>query len=162
MFFIVSKSINSHFTHNRYAIIDDSTIEQRTIQLVFKNLEIDEQIMSHFLCKTHFERTFNRQFAKDRCKKSKKHFYKTLYFRKIREDCENNINEIFVFVSDDKMHEYIKRKWWLTREKWINYVRQHSSLLFQCMITNAIKSWHHFFKTHAKDELFSHYLSDIR
>ena len=39
-----------------------------------------------------------------------------------------------------------------TKPQWASYARQHSSLLLQCMTTNAVESWHASLKKHADDE----------
>ena len=49
--------------------------------------------------------------------------------------------------------QYIQRKWVMTKQKWANYARQHSCFLLQCMITNAVESWHASFKKHADGEI---------
>ena len=66
--------------------------------------------MSHFLCKTHSKRTFNRNLIENKNKKFKEHLYKTFYFRKTRFECENNIDEILKHVVDESTRDYIKRE----------------------------------------------------
>lgn len=146
----------------RYAITDDSAAEQRAVRLAFRGLDAGEQEVSHFLCRTHSERTLNRQLAGDRCKKSRDHLYKALYLRKTGGGCEDSITAALAAAPDQKTEDYIRREWWNSREKWANYARQHSCLLLQCMTTNAVESWHHSLKAHAEGELLSRYLSDIR
>ena len=144
----------------RYMIIDDFAAEQRAVRLAFRELEVDEQEIFHFLCKKHFERTLNRKLADDKCKKIREHLYFALYFRKIREDCENSIKRAIDAVSNQEKRDYVEREWWKTRKIWANFARQHSCLLLQCMTTNAMKSWHVSLKKHAKDNHFFNYLSD--
>ncbi len=110
--------------------------------------------MSHFLCRTHSEPSLNRALAGDKCKQTREHLYKALYFRKTRHGCENSIQSAIAAASADK-RDYIKREWWNTHKLWANYARQHSCLLLQCMTTNAVESWHHSLKMHAEGELKS-------
>ena len=137
--------------HFRYAIIDDFAIEQKTMKFAFRNFRADEQKMFHFLCRTHSKRTFNRKLIENKCKQFKKHLYRALYFRKIRDDVENNVNETLTFVFDDVIHKYIKNNWYATLSMWVNYVRQHFCILLQCMTTNIVKFWHVSLKTHDDD-----------
>ena len=132
----------------RYAIIDDFAIEQKTMKFVFRNFRVDEQKMFHFLCKIHSKRTFNRKLIENKYKQFKKHLYRTFYFRKIRDNVENNVNKTLIFVFDDVIYKYIKNNWYVTLSIWINYVRQHFCILLQCIITNIVKFWHVSLKIH--------------
>jgi predicted nucleotidyltransferase component of viral defense system len=135
----------------RYMIIDNSATEQREVSLAFQDMIAEEMKISHFLCRTHFERTLNRKLNELRCRKAKKHLYDALYFRKTKSKCDDSIKKTLNAASEDK-RLYIERKWMQTKFKWANYARQHSSMLLQCMITNAMKSWHAFIKKHADDK----------
>ena len=132
----------------RYAVTDDSAAEQKAVRLAFRGLQDGEQEVSHFLCRTHSERTLNRALGGDKCKKSKEHLYKALYFRKTRPGCEDSINEALVAAPDDETRKYITKQWWDTRAMWANYARQHSCLLLQIMTTNIVESWHASLKKH--------------
>ena len=134
--------------HPRYAIIDDSAAEQRAVKLAFRGLRAGEQEVSHFLCRTHSERTLNRKLAGDKCKKSKEHLYRALYFRKTRGGAEDSVNEALAVAPDDVTHKYIKDNWYATLSMWANYARQHFCILLQCMTTNIVESWHASLKTH--------------
>jgi hypothetical protein len=63
----------------RYIITDDSAAEQRAVNLAFQGLIAGEMEISHFLCRTHSERTLNRKLAGHRCKYARKHLYDALY-----------------------------------------------------------------------------------
>lgn len=56
----------------RYMIIDDSAAEQRGVSLAFRGLIDGEMEVSHYLCRTHSERTLNRKLADDACENAKK------------------------------------------------------------------------------------------
>ena len=136
----------------RYIIIDDSAAEQRTVNLTFRNLIDDEIKISHFFCRTHSKRTLNGKLADFACKNAKKHLYDALYFRKTKMKCDDSLKKTMRSIFNEK-RQYIEREWMLIKQKWINYVRQHSCLLLQCMIINAVESWHASIKKHADDEL---------
>ena len=136
----------------RYMITDDSAAEQRGVDLTFRGLIDDEMEVSHFLCRTHSERTLNKKLAGDVCKIAKKHLYDALYFRKTEPGCDDSLHKALksAFL---KNRQYIQREWVLTKQKWANYARQHSCLLLQCMTTNAVESWHASIKTHADGDI---------
>lgn len=134
----------------RYAVIDDFVAKQRIVRLIFRDLKIDEQEMNHFLCRTHSKRTLNRNLVDDACKKTRKHLYSALYYRKFNISCEKNIKVVKIVALDSKK-TYIERKWWNTRRLWTMYARQHLCLLLQIMIINVVKLWHHSFKTHVEN-----------
>ena len=135
----------------RYMITDDSAAEQRDVSLTFRDLIDGEMEVSHYLCRTHSERTLNKKLADDTCKIAKKHLYDALYFRKTQPDCDDSLNKAIKSAPAEK-RPYIQREWVLTKQKWANYARQHSCLLLQCMTTNVIESWHASLKKHADGE----------
>ena len=49
--------------HPRYAVTDDSAAEQKAVRLAFRGHQDGEQEVSHFLCRTHSERTLNRALS---------------------------------------------------------------------------------------------------
>ena len=132
----------------RYIITDDLAAEQREVSLAFWGLIDGEIEVSHFLCRTHSERTLNRKLAGVACKKAKKDLYDALYFRKTEMGCDDSLKRAMKSVPMEK-RQYIEREWVLTKRKWANYARQHSCLLLQCMTTNAVESWHTSLKKHA-------------
>ena len=135
----------------RYVITYDSAAEQRDVNLIFRNLIDDEMKISHYFCRIHSKRTLNKKFADDTCKIAKKHLYDAFYFKKIQFNCDDFLNKTIKSIFAEK-RSYIQREWVLIKQKWINYIRQHSCLLLQYMTINVIESWHAFFKKHANDE----------
>lgn len=133
-------------------ITNDSAAEQRGVSLAFRDLIDGEMEVSHYLCRTHSERTLNRKLAGDTCKIAKKHLYDALYFRKTEPGCDDSLNKALKAAPMEK-RSYIQREWVLTKQKWANYARQHSCLLLQCMTTNAVESRHASIKTHADGEI---------
>ena len=133
----------------RYFITDDSAAEQRGVSLAFRGLIDGEMEVSHFLCRTHSERTLNRKLAGPQCKTAKKHLYDALYFRKTEPGCDDSIAKAMQAAPANK-REYIEREWMQTKSQWANYARQHSCMLLQCMTTNAVESWHASIKKHAE------------
>lgn len=105
--------------------------------------------VSHFLCRTHSERTMNRTLAGDACKEARRHLYSALYYRKTSMGCEDSINSAIQAAPANKK-TYLKREWLNNEHLWANYARQHSCLLLQNMTTNAVESWHSSLKTHAE------------
>ena len=135
----------------RYMITDDSAAEQRGVSLTFRGLIDGEMKVSHYLCRTHSERTLNRKLGGERCKIAKKHLYDALYFRKTEPGCDDSLKKALKSAPMEK-RQYIEREWVLTKQKWANYAHQHSCLLLQCMTTNAVESWHASIKKHADGE----------
>lgn len=78
--------------------------------MFFRDLKIDKQEISYFLCRTHLEQTLKRKLINFRCKKSYKHLYATLYYRKIDFDCENSIKQAINTTFNKKKQDYIERK----------------------------------------------------
>jgi len=76
----------------------------------FRDLEIDEQEISHYLCKTHLKRTLKRKLVDSRCKKLYEHLYATLYYRKINLDCEDSIKRAMDVASNKEKRDYIERE----------------------------------------------------
>ena len=134
----------------RYMFTDDSSIEQRAIDLAFRDLEAKKMKISHFLCRTHSERTLNRKLSESTCLAVKKHLYDAFYFRKTQMRCDDNINKALKAAPLDKRF-YIEREWVATKSQWAVYARQHSCLLLQIMTTNAVELWHSSIKHHAND-----------
>ena len=132
----------------RYIITDDSAAEQRGVSLAFLGLIAGEMKISHFLCRTHSERTLNRKLTDAACKNAKKHLYDALYFRKTEMGCDDSIKKAMKSAPACK-RDYIEREWAQTKPQWANYSRQHSCILLQCMTTNAVESWHASIKKHA-------------
>jgi hypothetical protein len=71
----------------RYVITDDSAAEQRAVRMSFRGLEAGEQEVSHYLCRTHSERTLKRKLAGFRCKKVYENLYTALYYRRTGTGC---------------------------------------------------------------------------
>lgn len=132
----------------RYMITDDSAAEQRGVSLAFRGLIDSETEVSHFLCRTHSERTLNRKLSGPACLAAKKHLYDALYFRKTEMGCDDSIKQAMKAAPINK-RAYIEREWAATKKQWAGYARQHSCLLLQCMTTNAVESWHASIKKHA-------------
>ena len=131
----------------RYIVTDDSAAEQRAVSLAFRGLIDGEMEVSHFLCRTHSERTLNRKLAGAACRTAKRHLYDALYFRKTKMGCDDSLKKAMRSAPEEK-RQYIEREWVMTKQKWANYARQHSCLLLQCMTTNAVESWHASIKKH--------------
>ena len=97
--------------HFRYVVIDNFVAKQRAIRLIFFELIVDEQKVNHFLCKIHSKRILNRVVAKSIKKKIRNHLYNVLYYCKIKSKCEKSIETIKKIVFDEKIRNYIIKKW---------------------------------------------------
>ncbi|KAL2044764.1 hypothetical protein N7G274_002539 [Stereocaulon virgatum] len=116
----------------RYSITDDSAAEQRGVRDAFQGLK-------------------EGATEGPQCKQAFQYLYSALYYRHTSMGCEQSI-EAAMRAAPEHKKKYIKTEWWIIRNLWAYYARQHSCLLLQCMTTNAVESWHHSIKTHAEDK----------
>ncbi|KAL2044765.1 hypothetical protein N7G274_002540 [Stereocaulon virgatum] len=133
----------------RYSITDDSAAEQRGVRDAFQGLKEGATEVSHFLCRNHSEESLKRNLKGPQCKQAFQYLYSALYYRHTSMGCEQSI-EAAMRAAPEHKKKYIKTEWWIIRNLWAYYARQHSCLLLQCMTTNVVESWHHSIKTHAE------------
>ena len=72
--------------------------------------------VSHFLSRTHSERTLKRKLSGARCQNARKHLYDTLYFRKTELGCDDSIKKALKAAPEEK-RQYKEREWMLTKSQ---------------------------------------------
>ncbi|KAF8950179.1 hypothetical protein BGZ46_004691 [Entomortierella lignicola] len=122
----------------RYMLCDQSSVENRSINLAFPGIKKGKQNCDVILCTVHVMRTWMQKiYHEDTFNIMIQAMHKTT-----RIGCEELIQKAIKDCPVKNVTDYIFRNYSKNTEKWALWARQHSSLLLQVTNTNPLESYH--------------------
>ncbi|RHZ57876.1 hypothetical protein Glove_382g50 [Diversispora epigaea] len=123
---------------SRYFLADQSSIEAKSIVTAFPGLQKGEQKCTVIFCTVHVMRTW---MSKIYDSKTRSEMIQAMH-KRTKIGCEMLVQESINDCALLPIKRYISRYYLKNIHQWALWARQHSPLLLQVTLTNALESYH--------------------
>jgi len=122
----------------RYFLLDQSSVEARSIMATFPGLEKGEQECEVIFCTVHVMRTWMHKIYDT---ETRNKMIQAMH-KRTKIGCEFFIQKSINECTLSPIKKYITRYYSKNSHQWALWARQHSPLLLQVTSTNALESYH--------------------
>jgi len=122
----------------RYVLMDQSSIEAKSIKKAFPGINAGEQECEVILCTVHVMRTWMSKIYE----KETRNIMIAAMHKRTKIGCENLIQNAINNCTVPAIQNYIRRNYMKNTQQWALWARQHSPLLLQVTSTNPLESYH--------------------
>ncbi|KAF9150136.1 hypothetical protein BGX20_005790, partial [Mortierella sp. AD010] len=122
----------------RYMLSDQSSIENKSINMAFPGITRGEQNCDVILCSVHIMRTWKLKIY---VKETEAKMIQAMHNR-TQIGCDALIEDTIATCPVSPVAKYVRTYHSNNTEKWAFWARQHSPLLLQVTSTNALESYH--------------------
>ncbi|CAG8820899.1 8940_t:CDS:2, partial [Cetraspora pellucida] len=122
----------------RYMLLDQSSIEAKSIKKTFPGITASEQECQIIFCIVHVMRTWMQRIYE----KEIHDIMIVAMHKRTKVGCENFVQDAISRCSVPAIKNYIKRNYMNNTQQWGLWARQHSPLLLQVTSTNPLESFH--------------------
>jgi hypothetical protein len=123
---------------SRYILSDQSSVEFKSIKIVFSGVNASEQECEVLLCVVHVMRTWMSKIHE----KKTRDVMITVMHKRTKIGCKKLIQNAINNCTVPTIQNYIRRNYMKNTQQWALWVHQHSPLLLQVTSTNLLESYH--------------------
>jgi hypothetical protein len=132
------KKIRSYYHWSPcYILSDQSSVEFKSIKIVFPGVNAGEQECEVLLCVVHVMQTW---MSKIHEKKTRDVMIVAMH-KRTKIGCEKLIQDVINNCTVPTIQNYIRRNYMKNTQQWALWARQHSPLLLQVTFTNPLESY---------------------